>query len=240
MNKEHILQEIRRTTKQNGGKPLGRSRFFREIGIKESDWLGRYWARWSEAVREAGFAPNQLQGSYDIGTLMEKYIELARELGRLPVPSEMRLKTRNDPSFPNDKTFHDRLGSKPNLVGRVLEYCRNRSGCEDIVRLCEKYNSSKREVFEETKPKDEQIGFVYIIKSGRFYKIGRTNASGRRERELALQLPEKTSTVHVIRTDDPVGIEAYWHKRFETKRKNGEWFELSSADITAFRRRKFM
>lgn len=79
-----------------------------------------------------------------------------------------------------------------------------------------------------------------MIKSGRHYKIGRSNAVGRRERELAIQLPEKTALVHSISTDDPVGIEQYWHKRFADRRGNGEWFNLSRDDVKAFRRRKFM
>lgn len=85
-----------------------------------------------------------------------------------------------------------------------------------------------------------QIGYVYLMKSGKHYKIGRSNAPGRRQYELAIQLPDPVVAVHTIKTDDPAGIEKYWHQRFGDRRKNGEWFELRREDVSAFRRRTFM
>jgi hypothetical protein len=179
-----------------------------------------------------------LQGAFDEHLLIEKFVALARELGRLPVEGDLLIKTRNEKGFPNHSTFA-RLGTKKQRVARVLEYCGTREEYADIVALC----AAERPVASVSKPvaaQEQTLGFVYLIKVGKYYKIGRSNAPGRRERELAIQLPEKSRTIHTIRTDDPIGIESYWHKRFESKRKNGEWFELTSSDISSFTRRKFM
>ena len=71
-------------------------------------------------------------------------------------------------------------------------------------------------------------------------RVLQTRQERQRGYELATQLPEQVAPINVIRTDDPNGIEAYWHKRFSVKRKDGEWFDPDPADIAAFRRRKSM
>lgn len=239
MNKTHIIQEIKRTAAANGGAPLGWRRFTTETGIKEYNWLGKFWARWSDALIEAGFTPNQLSVAYANKELLEKYANLSQELGRLPTGNDLRLKSKLDENFPSAKVF-ERLGTKLELIQQLSEYCRSREGCEDVITLCEGYVPLNRNKSEKSRQQQGKNGFVYLIKSGRFYKIGKTNAPGRREYELAIQLPERAITVHVIETDDPSGIEAYWHNRFKAKRKNGEWFELEIADVAVFKRRKFM
>jgi len=240
MNKEQILQEIKRSAAANGGVPLGWRKFEAETGIRYSEWCGKHWLRWSDALREAGLVPNRFgRPAYGSSEVLEKYAHLARELGRLPVSADLRMKARHDPQFPSERPFR-RFGGKSAIIGRLLEFCRSNDGYEDVARMCEEYIASQRQAPDESPRWEEDVGFVYLIKSGRFYKIGKTNAAGRREYELAIQLPEGVKTIHVIRTDDPSGIEAYWHKRFEAKRKKGECFDLDPTDVAAFRRRKFM
>ena len=239
MNKEHIIQEIKRTAKANGGIPLGHSRFEAETGIKYADWFGKIWARWGDALTEAGFAPNKLQSAFDKSEVLSKFAELARELGKIPAKGDIRLKKRNDSTFPNENVFKQ-FGAKADLIKELANYFKDRSGYEDVVSLCKAHLTSNPNDSEPPENQKEEIGFVYLIKSGRHYKIGRANSAGRREYEIALQLPDKTKTIHVIRTDDPSGIETYWHNRFALKRKNGEWFELNAADVAVFKKRKFM
>lgn len=238
MTREHILDEIRRTTAANHGKPFGFKRFEQVTGIRYADWFGRYWKGWGEALQEAGFQPNALQGRIHDDHLLERFTALIRELGRFPVKGDLRLRRRRDPTFPNDKVF-DRFGHKAQLVARVREYCNARPDLTDLIPLLPTPLAPGHEAISEPNTKPVVVGYVYLLRSARFYKIGRSVAFGRRERELAIQLPEKPNTVHVIKTDDPEGIEAYWHRRFADKRAHGEWFRLTPEDVTAFKRRRF-
>jgi hypothetical protein len=240
MTKQHILEEIKRTAEVNKGKPLGKIRFAQDTGIKDTDWEGRYWARWSDALREAGYEPGAMQEAYGESHLLDNLADYIRELGHFPVRNELKLKRRSDSQFPSWNVF-SRFGSKDRLATTVVNHCRSKGGYDDVILICQPLCGVERPTKDDSSDAF-QIGFVYLLKSGKYYKIGRSNAAGRRERELQIQLPETANHVHVIRTDDPVGIEAYWHNRFAAKRlrKEAEWFDLDSSDIRAFQRRKFM
>jgi hypothetical protein len=239
VTKEHVLSEIRRTAAENGGQPLGRGAFFNATGIRESDWIGKWWPRWNDVLAEAGLPPNQMNPRRPDDDMLQRLAELLRELGHYPVIAELKMKASTDKTFPSPKTF-DRFGGKRGVAARLQAFAVERS-LDDVAALCAPVLEGGDEddsaaVTLEAAP----VGVVYLVKSGRFYKVGRSNAVGRRQYELAIQLPEKATLVHSIATDDPPGIEGYWHRRFADRRRNGEWFELTTADVSAFRRRKFM
>ena len=91
----------------------------------------------------------------------------------------------------------------------------------------------------DPEPARQIAGAVYLLRHGRSYKIGCSRMVEHRVRELQQSLPERAKLVHAISTDDPHGVEAYWHRRFAPKRQRGEWFRLSADDVAAFRQRRF-
>ena len=117
---------------------------------------------------------------------------------------------------------------------RISEFATEK-GYDDIIKICQPIIESTDEE-EKTENESVAIGEVYLFKSGRYYKIGKTNDTVRRGREIKIQLPERVNLIHSIKTDDPGGIEAYWHRRFDSKLMQGEWFDLNSSDIKAFKR----
>ena len=238
MDKEHILREIKRTAEESGGKPLGRNRFEAETGIKAYDWQ-KYWIRWSDALREVGCGPNKFRAAFKDDELLGKLAQLARQLGHVPVHGELVMKRHHDRGFPDEHAFR-RFRGKPELVRRLREHCLISGEYDDVVQMCETYTAPGKTIPAETIDEAAQIGFVYLMKSGRFYKIGHSDAPGRRHYDLAIQLPEHVELIHKIPTEAPKAAERFWHERFKAKRKGGEWFALSAADVKAFRRCRSM
>jgi hypothetical protein len=238
MTKEHILAEIQRVAKEHGGEAPGSKRFLTETGIKESEWSGVYWIRWGDALIEAGFTPNQWTEAYADDFILEKYISFIRKIGRIPVNRELMLERRRNKDFPSSGVFK-RLGSKRDIITRVQKYCEKSAGYEDVLKLCREVALSEEvNENEDGNTAVDKVGYVYLLQHGsrREYKIGKTFNPIRREGEIGLQLPEKLEPVHYIKTDDPSGVEAYWHARLRDKRREGEWFVLSPADVKAFKR----
>lgn len=242
MDKDYILNEIKRTAEENGGVALGMDRFYEFTGIKRADWYGIFWTKWSDAIRESGYEPNKFSSpAYDLELLITKIIEQIRELRRFPTRPEFKMRGYNDKTFPSMTTLTTRFGTKREMAIKINEFCKSNTGYDDVIAICSEIINDPILLFKpEAKKELVGDGCVYLFKVGKFYKIGKSNHFGRREYELNIQLPEKGQRIHIISTDDPAGIESYWHRRFENRRKNGELFELNPEDIKAFKRRKFM
>jgi hypothetical protein len=243
VTKAHIVAEIKRTTITNGGIPLGSRKFASQTGIRESDWKGKFWARWSDALVEGGYEPNRMKKPHSEPELLRRFAELTIKLGRLPSTTDIRLKVHNGSKFPDWSAYKRCFGGKPELVARLREFCQRTPEFAAVIPFCDQYTPRSRPTSDDTVISHQRDGYVYLLRHGsrREWRIGATYNILRRQGEIRIELPEKPQPVHVIETDDPFGIESYWHRRFKDRRKNGDWFELTAEDIAAFkRRRKFM
>jgi Meiotically up-regulated gene 113 len=244
MDRQFILDEIRRTAVD--GKPLGRLRFLAQTGIKERDWSGIYWTKWSQAQIEAGFSALSLNPAYDEEYVLKCILELTRKLGKVPTTPEMQLERRTNQSFPSDRVI-GRRWSRSALLERLRDFCATHHEYRDIApNIGSKPVDAEPIETNAQSSAVPQIGYVYVIRAQGAFKIGSTRAPYRRASEIANQSANGADLVHLISTDDPEGIERYWHGRFSTKRlsgvnkQSGEWFALSAEDVRAFKKRKFM
>lgn len=231
---EAIIDELKRVASELGRTP-GRHTFEAHTGIRESDWLGIHWARWNDVVRAAGLSENAMNGKYDEERLLEQLYEVCQSLGHFPTTPELKIYCRGRPDFASKNTFANAFGSKDQMISRLRDWM--------VVNRPDDPLIAKFEVTKAHEPSEVEgqakYGWVYLLRSGMHYKIGRSDELERRVKQISIALPEKVEMEHAIETDDPAGIEAYWHKRFADKRMNGEWFKLDKVDVKAFKRRKF-
>lgn len=238
MTKEQILSEIRRVATERGGKVSLRA-FLADTGIPERQILGKYWVRWNDALAEAGIATSRFsRPRIEETSVIAAIAELLERLQKWPTGNELSLERRRNGAFPSLNVIR-RLSKETSLPSKLVDYCAGHENLSTAARIATERMKAERS--EPTVRACAPItGYVYMMRSGRRYKIGRTTSPSRRHREVRLDLPDPTTVVHSIPTDDPVGIEAYWHNRFSSKRiRDTEFFTLDACDIAAFKRRKY-
>lgn len=230
--REVILAEIRRLAARDNKSP-GSQSFETETGIKQSEWRGKFWRSWSAALIEAELTPNEFQSKISSEVVLTHFIEAIRHFGRIPAMVDIRMYSREAKGFPSHSVFLNHFNGKNGLLEALSIFVGSKFEFEDIALLLPNVAPA---IATRGLRAD---GYVYLLKSGPHFKIGRSDEIERRLKQITVALPDSVVLVHTIRTDDPSGIEAYWHTRFSDKRANGEWFRLSVEDIRVFKRRKF-
>jgi hypothetical protein len=243
MTRDQILDEIRRTA--TNGTALGRDAFANETGIRERDWSGKFWARWGDAVTEAGLKSKGMQERHNESYVFDKILSLMKRFGRFPTIPEMEMERITDDSFPSSRSITRRCDRKT-LFDQLINYA---ASDERWLMLVDKLkDAAPTSTTKESESTNETAlwGHVYLIKSGKLFRIGSTRAIYSRTATVIRQAPLGGDLIHQISTDDPEGIERYWHQRFAASRirgsnkTSGEWFSLSASDVAAFKRRKTM
>ncbi|MBX3388056.1 MAG: GIY-YIG nuclease family protein [Phycisphaeraceae bacterium] len=232
--REEILGRIRDCAAGNGGRAPSREEFTKTTKIGIAKWKGVLWRSWGDALIEAGFKPDARRKSD--AEMLEEYGKLALELCRVPTSPDLRLAGKQGKKVSNWNTLRARFGGRRGLNASLVEYWKGREESQLIRGYCGKKRT------RQTRRGEEPLvpGWVYLMESGGIYKIGRAVNVEHRHKEVETMTPHDLVILHRIKTDDSVGIEAYWHKRFESKWVKGEWFSLNDEDVKVMRERVVM
>jgi hypothetical protein len=238
MHREHITRRLADLAAERGGH-IGFRDFLKEVGLSEQWLRGQVWySGWNNLLTELGlqtrrFGPPERDPTISVSAIAE----FVCRLQRWPTEDEFRRERATNDTIPSVAYIRKlrRSGELANLIKPHAEANPNISA----LQLLASENTAVEEPLKGDSIKDRVQGYVYLLRSGRKYKIGKSNDISRRFREVRLELPEETVQVHSIATDDPAGIEHYWHRRFAAKRvRNTEFFLLDGDDVRAFKLRK--
>lgn len=92
--------------------------------------------------------------------------------------------------------------------------------------------NKKRERFQKTARYSQYVyGYVYLIKTNEYTKIGISIDPARRLDSIDGSSPYEVSLIHLIETDNMQRLETELHSQFAAKHHRKEWFLLSDEDI---------
>jgi hypothetical protein len=74
-------------------------------------------------------------------------------------------------------------------------------------------------------------GYIYLLRSGDAYKIGRARSVDDRVKQISPVMPYPVEILHTIPSNNVVRAERELHQQFAPKRLKGEWFNLDERDV---------
>lgn len=101
------------------------------------------------------------------------------------------------------------------------------------IGLKEDIKALNTEIKRLSKAPRQESGYVYLLKmvNGEYWKIGRTKTPNKRISTFDVKLPFPVECEHLIETKNMYTLESELHKKFASKRVQGEWFLLAQEDI---------
>jgi hypothetical protein len=91
---------------------------------------------------------------------------------------------------------------------------------------------AEHSVFKITKPsRRPRVGYVYLVRSEHGIKIGKSVNVKHRTRLFSVKLPFPIKVDHYAKFSDYTQAERTLHVHFHSQRLDGEWFNLSEADV---------
>lgn len=244
MTKDEIIAVIQETARANGGTPLGRTRLLKETGIAEHHY--QKFGTLGQLQEEAGFTPNALNESMAEDELVDQLITLCCRYGQFPTNQQLRQARHESPDEFASHNTYTRLGaSKADRAATIVAALSSKDVLTTDERLaldiCLPLAEDAENKTSDPEGKMNICGYVYLFRDGKAYKIGNSTDPDARRDALQTGNPRRIVLVHRIVTDDPPGIEAYWHNRFRHRNANiaggDEWFFLSKEDVAAIRSR---
>lgn len=154
--------------------------------------------------------------------LIEKFIEL----GQISKYADIM-------DFPKIEYITEKLGYTPHENGIQLPFhfldrcpqCGRKNHLPSIIRILGEVKEKAYKDFMK-----DRIGYVYVVKLDKHYKIGISKTPESRLKEFTL-LPYELETIILERVIDYDKREKELHEHFADKRVRGEWFLLDNNDI---------
>lgn len=140
MTKEEIILAIRECAEELGRIPtVAELKEMRKVGLRT---VKRFFGRYADALREAGFDPHGAGYRLDLETLFKDWAAIARKLGKLPSLLEY-----NKHSEFSVGPLIGRFGGWTEVPRGLLQFAREKGleeGWEDVMGTIERYENLNR------------------------------------------------------------------------------------------------